>query len=443
MVINETGKGEIDKLHMLISQLTIIATYYSKIIYIALFLFLISSFTLWMAIVDPNPIPNITLESPLYTCGQTTPPTLPVHDFFGEKPYPVGRLLWSADPQSSDFVPTDNEHVRKCMRRAAEIHRQVRTYARSVLKVGVSMYSAAEDIEARIRLLCGHSKDEFCTYKPDDNTWCAQAFPLGLSYNHCAAHYTPIKHDDHVIAEKDIIKVDFGVHCDGYIIDSAFTIHFDPTLDPLAQASLEATTEAIKLAGPDVLISELGNKIEEIICSYEVDYKNQNAPVKLQPVRNLSGHMVGKYKIHSGKSIPNCRGKGKEYGRMLEGETFACETFASTGRGMIADEYPVSHYMVSSKSMSLQPAFIKGPEMAKKLFTKLRTMFGTLAWSPRTLEAMGEKNFQLALDTLVKNGVVNAYPKLSDKSGCHTSQFEHTFMVGSWGTEVFSAGDDY
>ncbi|TNJ28697.1 Methionine aminopeptidase [Giardia muris] len=396
-----------------------------------------------MSILEATPIEGVTLTEPLYTTGQTTPPTIPVQQLQGDTPYPIGRLLWSADPQSTDFQPVDNEEVRLHLRKAAEIHKQVRKYARSVLIVGVDMYQAAEDIEKRIRLLCGHEENDYQTYKPKDETWCGQAFPLGLSLNHCAAHYSPLKNDTHVIQTDDVIKVDFGVHSNGYIIDSAFTIHFNPIFDTLAQASHEATTEAIKRAGVDVPISELGNCIEEVICSYELDYKNQNAPIKLQPVRNLSGHMVGRYKIHSGKSIPNCRGKGEEYGRMGAGEVYACETFSSSGRGLITDELPVSHFMVSSKAMNLKPAFIKGPDSAKKLFTKLKDMFGTLAWSPRTLEGMGERNYSLALDSLCKSGVVNPYPKLVDKHGCHVAQFEHTFMVGDWGKEVFSVGDDY
>lgn len=82
------------------------------------------------------------------------------------------------------------------------------------------------------------------------------------------------------------------------MVDSAFSLHWNEEYDPIINASKEATNEAIKLAGPDVLLSDLGARIEEIITSYE--YKGK----PIQPVRNLSGHMVDRYTIHSGKSIP-------------------------------------------------------------------------------------------------------------------------------------------
>lgn len=172
--------------------------------------------------------------------------------------------------------------------------------------------------------------------------YCGQAFPLGLSVNGCAAHYAPLEGDDHIVSEKDIVKVDFGIHCNGYLVDSAFSMHWDPELDPIVDASREATNAAIKHAGVDVRLSELGAVIDEIISAHE--YKGRH----LSPVRNLSGHLVERYTIHAGKSIPLYNTHEKDV--MLEGEVYACETFASTGKGMIHDEQPTSHYMVDKQA---------------------------------------------------------------------------------------------
>lgn len=49
-----------------------------------------------------------------------------------------------------------------------------------------------------------------------------------------------------------MVKVDFGIHCNGYLIDSAFTVHWNPELDVVAKASKEATNAGIKAAGVDV-----------------------------------------------------------------------------------------------------------------------------------------------------------------------------------------------
>ena len=152
--------------------------------------------------------------------------------------------------------------------------------------------------------------------------------------------------------------------------------------------------------------------------------------------------MVDRYTIHAGKSIPLHK-DSKEKTRMEAGETYACETFASTGKGLIQDYAPTSHYMVAPERVNEPKANIPGTDSTKQLFEVLRKNFHTLAWNPKWLASLGVERYQMQLDSLVKSGFVNDYPKLVDKAGCYVSQFEHTFMISDWGKEVFTRGDDY
>ncbi|CAL6009343.1 Methionine_aminopeptidase [Hexamita inflata] len=352
---------------------------------------------------------------------------------------PGQLLFYGNETKPEKFEVVDELDKRNFYRQAADMHREVRKYARTLIKPGASLLQVAIDVEAKIAEVCGNKNLATCMLgqkSTNQQYYCGQAFPLGLSVNECAAHYAPLPNDDHIVTENDIIKVDFGIHCNGYLVDSAFSMHWNPELDQIVQASREATDEAMKVAGPDVLLSELGNRVEEIICSYE--YKGKN----LNPVRNLCGHMVDRYCIHSGKSIPLHR-DSKSKDRMEVGEVYACETFASTGRGKITDFQPTSHYMVAPEAVSLGKAMIQGTDQTRALFDVLKKNFHTLAWNPRWLPSLGVERYQLQLDSLVKNGYVNDYPKLIDKAGCYVSQFEHTFMIGEWGKEVFTRGDDY
>lgn len=128
---------------------------------------------------------------------------------------------------------------------------------------------------------------------------------------------------------------------------------------------------------------------------------------------------------------------------MAAGEVYACETFASTGKGLIQEYRPCSHYMVSPEAISLGKAMIQGTDTTKQLFDVLKKNFHTLAFNPEWIHGLGVERYQMQLDSLVKNGYVNDYPKLVDKVGCLVSQFEHTFMISEWGNEVFTRGDDY
>ena len=67
--------------------------------------------------------------------------------------------------------------------------------------------------------------------------------------------------------------------------------------------------------------------------SYEVEIKGKTYPIKA--IRNLSGHDIKQYKIHSDKQVPSVKNSSST--KMEEGEIFAIETFGSTGRGYTRD----------------------------------------------------------------------------------------------------------
>ncbi|MCK5185347.1 MAG: M24 family metallopeptidase, partial [Candidatus Heimdallarchaeota archaeon] len=93
--------------------------------------------------------------------------------------------------------------------KAGEIAIAVKKLLRSKVKVGASVLEICEAGEAKIKALGG--------------LW---AFPLNISINNVAAHYSAQPDDDLVIRKGDIVKVDCGVHIDGYIADTAFTVSF-------------------------------------------------------------------------------------------------------------------------------------------------------------------------------------------------------------------------
>lgn len=81
-------------------------------------------------------------------------------------------------------------------------------------------------------------------------------------------------------------------------------------------------------------MSDIGAAIQEVMESYEVTIGGQTMQVKA--IRNLNGHSIGQYKIHTNKSVPIV--KGGDQTKMEEGETFAIETFGSTGKGFVRDD---------------------------------------------------------------------------------------------------------
>jgi methionyl aminopeptidase len=93
------------------------------------------------------------------------------------------------------------------------------------------------------------------------------AFPTGCSINNCAAHYTPNAGDNTVLQATDVVKIDYGTHVNGRIIDCAHTFSFDPKFDKLLEAVRESTNAGIREAGIDVRLCDIGKTVEEVMLS--------------------------------------------------------------------------------------------------------------------------------------------------------------------------------
>ncbi|OJD27343.1 methionine aminopeptidase 2-1 [Blastomyces percursus] len=371
---------------------------------------------------------------------QTEPPRVILSNIFPNNDYPVGELVEYKDDnayrttnEEKRYLDRMNNDFLSEYRYAAEVHRQVRQYAQKTIKPGQSLTEIAEGIEDSVRALTGHDG-----LTEGDNLLGGIAFPTGVNLNHCAAHYSPNAGNKMVLQYEDVMKVDFGVHINGRIVDSAFTVAFDPVYDNLLAAVKDATNTGIREAGIDVRMSDIGAAIQETMESYEVEIKGTTYPVK--PIRNLNGHTIGQWEIHggkNGKSVPIV--KGGDQSKMEEGEVYAIETFGSTGRGYVRDDMETSHYAKVPDAPNV-PLRLSS---AKNLLNVITKNFGTLPFCRRYLDRLGQDKYLLGLNNLVANGIVDAYPPLCDIKGSYTAQFEHTILLRPNIKEVISRGDDY
>lgn len=402
---------------------------------------------------------------------QSSPPRVLLSNLFPSGEYPVGQeepyrdenLFRTTDEEKRHLDRMNNDFLQE-YRQGAEIHRQVRQYAQQNIKPGQSLTEIAEMIEDAVRALSGHPGLE-----EGDNIKGGVAFPTGLNLDHIAAHYSPNAGNKTVLSKDNVMKVDFGVHINGRIVDSAFTMSFDPMYDNLLESVREATNTGIREAGIDARMGEIGAAIQETMESYEVTIKGETFPVKC--IRNLNGHDIRQWQIHGGKSVPIV--KGTDQTKMEEGEVFAIETFGSTGNGYVRDDVSpsilllafrvadilkleCSHYAKRADAPKVQLRMTS----ASKLLNVINKNFGTLPWCRRYLDRLGQDKYLLALKNLVDSGIVEAYPPLVDKKGSYTAQFEHvspnlksfestlanmpqTILLRPNVKEVISRGDDY
>ncbi|MDP3992372.1 MAG: type II methionyl aminopeptidase [Candidatus Pacearchaeota archaeon] len=275
--------------------------------------------------------------------------------------------------------------------RAGKIASDVKAYARSIVKKGIPLLEIAEKIESKIAELGG---------KP--------AFPVNLSINEIAAHYTPSPGDSTLA--HGLLKVDFGVHIDGWTADNAFSVDLENSEENkmLIEASETALKKALDTAKLNISTDEIGFVISDTIEAFG-----------FSPIINLSGHGMEQYDLHAGITIPNVDdGRGL---RLKEG-LYAIEPFATSGSGKVRDGKPSGIYeLVSEKNPRSQ--------LARQTLGFIESEYNTLPFCSRWLIKKMGPSSSLALKELEAAGILHQFAQLVEISGNKVSQAEQTILI--------------
>jgi len=238
------------------------------------------------------------------------------------------------------------------------------------------------------------------------------AFPCNVSINEIAAHYTSPPKDDRRIPKKSMVKVDIGVHVDGYLTDTAVTICFNQECKSLVETAEQALKTAINNIHPEISTSKLGAIIEKTIKSRG-----------FKPISNLSGHQVGRYLVHAGTSIPNVA--QLSFSKIKLGEVYAIEPFVTlpdaVGRVEDGEEATIFRFL---KSKSLKNPY------AKQLLKHIEENFRTLPFAERWLQGIVPKeHYQKAFQELLSSKALMGYPIFVEVSRKPVAQAEHTVLI--------------
>lgn len=317
--------------------------------------------------------------------------------------------------------------------KSADVHKKTGTYIRSILKPGLTLKEVAILIENNIK-----KELLFDINNPLDK---GIGFPVGLSLNNCAAHYTPNYYEpDIILKEDDILKIDYGVHIGGTIIDSAFTVHFNSKYDEFINISKNITKYAVSLCGPDAILGEIGGDIEEYIKSKEVIIDNKTYDLKV--MGDLTGHLIAKYDIHAGKAVPNV--KIFYPLRMNPNEYYAIEPFITTGDGKSILKTPNSHFMLLKDHINIYNSCKNISKNEKKIYNLLKINYGTLPFCQRWLyELNKDLDYDNTLKEFENKKILKSYPPIYDIDNSIISQFEHTIFIKDNGIINLTSNDFY
>lgn len=247
------------------------------------------------------------------------------------------------------------------------------------------------------------------------------AFPTGIGVNHVTAHYAPQDDDRSAFQEADLIKVDFGVHIDGYVTDTAVSVTFNPDHRLLLEAAERALEVAIETAKRETRTGEIGRNIYAEASRFG-----------FRTIENLTGHTLDRYVVHAGKSIPNLYVPGMQ--ALKKGDVFAIEPFVTrkSAAGYVVDApFETIFSLIGRKKTGV--AELDG--FADLVWNQRKTLPFTPRWYSREF---GKGEIEGTLKQLVKRKVMRSYPTLVEASGSPVAQFEHTMALGEDGLVVLT-----
>ena len=277
---------------------------------------------------------------------------------------------------------------------AGRISAEALEYGKSLIKKGNKFLDVTEQIEKKIFELGG---------KP--------AFPVQISCNETAAHYCCNEDDDSVF-EDQLASLDLGVHVNGAIGDNAYTIDLSGKYSDLVIAAQKALEEALKIVNVGTELRQIGKAISDIVKSYGFN-----------PVRNLSGHGLGLYDIHTSPTLPNFDNGDKT--KLTKSMAFAIEPFATAGAGIVGEKGHPTVFMMQKKKPVRSP-------ITREVIKEIES-YGNLPFAERWLTRKFGARANFALREMMQFGIIRQFPPLVETSKGIVAQAEHSILIDDEG----------
>jgi len=294
-----------------------------------------------------------------------------------------------------------NPEEKEKWKNAGKLARNALHFGRDLIEAEKSMLNVTEEIELFVKKNGGEL-----------------AFPTNLAVNNVGAHWTPSSKSSETFCKGDVVKLDVGVHIDGYIGDNALTLEIGSTnYTKMIEASREALNAAINVAVAGINVGIIGHAVQDTIEKYGY-----------RPIANLTGHRIKRYNLHSGVSIPSVRERGGP--TLNNGDIVAIEPFVTDGAGRVGGKR-------NSNIYHLRQIRKVRDEKATELMKEIQDRYKGLPFAERWLHEFQDdatKNLQ----KLMRAGIVSYYPVLDELGNGIVAQSEHTLLITNNGNEVLT-----
>lgn len=282
---------------------------------------------------------------------------------------------------------------------------------------------------ASARALCEHGdkmilEETSKVFKKEKDMKKGIGFPTCISINNVICHFSPLYSEgDTLIKDGDVVKIDFGVHVDGFIAALSHTVVVGSSKEnkitgrkaDVLLAAYYATEIAQRLVKPGNTNTQVTEAIQKVAEQF-----------KCKPVEGMLSHQLKQNVIDGEKTIiQNPTDAQKKDHKKCEfelNEVYAVDILISTGDGKAKErETRTTVYKRTDIQYALKM------KASRNFYSEVCNKFTMMPFTLRAFE--DEKKARLGVNECTNHELIIPYPVLYEKDGEYVAQVKYTVLL--------------
>ncbi|XP_010865536.2 proliferation-associated protein 2G4b [Esox lucius] len=320
------------------------------------------------------------------------------------------------DPQEQTIA--DDLVVTK-YKMGADIANQAMKTVVEAARAGVTVVSLCEMGDAFITTETGK------VFRKEKDQKKGIAFPTSVSVNNCVCHFSPLKSDPEVILKDgDLVKIDLGVHVDGFISNLAHSFVVGVTKHtPLTGRKADVIKAAHLCAEAALRLVKPGNQNSQVTEAWNKIAKS----FKCTAIEGMLSHQLKQHVIDGEKTIiqnpTDQQRKDHEKAEFEVHEVYAVDVLISTGEGKAKDagQRTTIYKRDPDKQYGLKM------KTSRIFFSEVERRFDAMPFTLRAFE--DEAKARLGVVECAKHELLQPFNVLHEKEGEFVAQFKFTVLL--------------
>ncbi|XP_016322068.1 proliferation-associated protein 2G4-like [Sinocyclocheilus anshuiensis] len=335
----------------------------------------------------------------------------------------------SGDDDQQEHTIADDLVVTK-YKMGADIANQALKVVIEAAKPGVSVLSLCEKGDAFITAETGK------VFKKEKEIKKGIAFPTCVCVNNCVCHFSPLKSDpDYMLKDGDLVKIDLGVHVDGFISNIAHSFVVGATKDaPVTGRKADVIKAAHLCAEAALRLVKPGNQNTQVTGAWNKIAQS----FKCMAIEGMLSHQLKQHVIDGEKTIiqnpTDQQRKDHEKAEFEVHEVYAVDVLISTGEGKARDsgQRTTVYKRDPSKQYGLKM------KTSRVFFSEVERRFDTMPFTLRSFE--DESKARLGVVECAKHELLQPFNVLHEKEGEYVAQFKFTVLLMANGPLRITSG---